>query len=129
MLANIIVFALLAVVVFFAIKGTVRKFTKGGGCCGEHEAAGRKAPVADRNKAHYPYEVRLELGGMTCGNCARKVENALNRLEGTWAAVQMDDHSAAVKLKLPPDEKLLRRTVQQAGYVVMGIRVVRNPDS
>ena len=126
---NIVLLLALSVLILWAVVTVIRRARKGSGCCGEHEAAGRKAPVADRNKAHYPYEVRLELGGMTCGNCARKVENALNRLEGTWAAVQMDDHSAAVKLKLPPDEKLLRRTVQQAGYVVMGIRVVRNPDS
>ena len=35
--------------------------------------------------------------------------------------MKLDDHTAAVRLKLPPDEKLLRQTVQQAGYVVMGI--------
>ena len=126
---NVVLLLALAGMILWAAANVIRRARKGSGCCEEHEAAEKKATVTDRNKAHYPYEVRLELGGMTCGNCARKVENALNRLEGTWAAVKLDDHTAAVRLKLPPDEKLLRQTVQQAGYVVMGIRVVRKPDS
>ena len=118
MLANIIVFALLAVVVFFAIKGTVRKFTKGGGCCGEHEGPAKKVVVKDRAKSHYPYQVTLQVGGMSCENCAKKVENALNQLEGTWATVSISSHSASVLSKTLPQEETIREAVRQAGYVV-----------
>ena len=118
MLANIIVFALLAVIVFFAIRGTVRKFTKGGGCCGEHEEPTKKVAVKDRTKSHYPHKATLQVGGMSCENCARKVENALNRLDGTWATVSISSHSASVLSKTPPQEEAIRDAVRQAGYVV-----------
>ena len=90
------------------------------GCCGEHESAEKKVTVSDRNKAHYPYAVLLQIGGMTCENCARKVENALNLLDGTWAVVSISGGSAKVLSKTPPDEAALREAVRGAGYVVTG---------
>ncbi|MBQ8953570.1 MAG: heavy-metal-associated domain-containing protein, partial [Clostridia bacterium] len=58
--------------------------------------------------------------GMTCENCARRVENALNALEGVWATVRIDTHTARVRCKTEPDEAALRGAVTGAGYVVNG---------
>lgn len=110
---------LLAALLAWAVCRTVRRAKKGGGCCGEHGETEAKSSVKDRARAHYPYRVTLDIGGMTCENCARKVENALNGLEGIWATVRISDHRAVVRAKMAPDEDLLRRTVQQAGYVVL----------
>ena len=96
-----------------------RRLKKGGGCCGEHEAAEKRAAVADRNKHHYPYKVSLQIGGMTCENCARRVGNALNALDGVWARVRVDDATARILCKQPPDEDALRRAVRGAGYVAL----------
>jgi len=119
---NIAVIALLAALAAWAAWRTLRRARRGGGCCGEHEQAEARIAVADRNRAHYPHEVRLRIGGMTCENCARKVENALNSLEGVWARVRVDQGTALVRCKQPPDEQALRRAVGQAGYVVTGIQ-------
>ena len=116
--------ALIALVALGAWRAASR-LRRGGGCCGEHEAAPKRAPVADRNKAHYPHEVRLDIGGMTCDNCARRVENALNRLDGAWATVRFDTRSARVRLKDQPEEAALRAAVSGAGYVVTGIARIR----
>ena len=98
----------------------VRKRAKsGGGCCGDREAAVPKTAVKDRNRAHYPHELTLQIGGMTCENCARRVENALNALPGTWASVSMDGRKARIRLKQPADMALLREAVRQAGYVAL----------
>ena len=115
---NAVLLGILALVIAWAVWHTVKKARRGGGCCGEHEEMEKKLVVADRNKAHYPYSVSLQLGGMTCENCARKVENALNRLEGVWASVSIGDHSAKLLSKTEPDEKAIRESVRQAGYVV-----------
>lgn len=118
---NAVLVILLAGAIGFAAWRAARKLNKGGGCCGEHETVVLE-PVKDKNRAHYPYHVTLEIGGMTCDNCARRVANALNALEGTWATVHIDTKTADVRLKAEPDDDALRRAVADAGYVVLGNR-------
>jgi copper chaperone CopZ len=115
---NAVLLILLILLISLAAAAAVKKMRKGGGCCGEHETAEKKAAVTDRNKSHYPWIVTLGVGGMTCENCARKVQNALTRLGGTWASVSISSHSARVLCKDEPDEALIREAVRGAGYVV-----------
>lgn len=121
---NAVLTAALLLLAAWALRRTLIRSRKGGGCCGEHESAEKKVTVSDRNKAHYPYAVLLQIGGMTCENCARKVENALNRLDGTWTVVSISGGSAKVLSKTPPDEAALREAVRGAGYVVTGCRSI-----
>lgn len=115
---NILLILLLVLLIGWALWRTIQKSRKGGGCCGEHEAAEKRVAVADRNRSHYPYELSLHIGGMTCENCARRVENALNRLDGTWADVSISDHSARVLCKTMPQESAIREAVRTAGYTI-----------
>lgn len=119
-MGNIIIGVLLAALIAWAVWRTVQRSKKGSACCGEREEAEAKVRVTDRNKAHYPYEVTMEIGGMTCENCARRVENALNRLDGVWASVRLDSRRARVRCKTAPEEAALREAVRAAGYVVTG---------
>ena len=121
---NAVLTAALLLLAAWALRRTLIRSRKGGGCCGEHESAEKKVTVSDRNKAHYPYAVLLQIGGMTCENCARKVENALNLLDGTWTVVSISGGSAKVLSKTPPDEAALREAVRGAGYVVTGCRSI-----
>lgn len=124
-MATIVIVAALCVLVGWGAWTMVQRSRKGSACCGEHEAAVARTGVRDRNASHYAHEVRLEIGGMTCDNCARKVENALNALEGTWATVKIADHTARVRTRAQPDEAALRTAVREAGYVVLSSEVVR----
>ncbi|MBQ9263551.1 MAG: heavy-metal-associated domain-containing protein [Clostridia bacterium] len=117
MLSYGIAFVLVLVIAGAAWR-TRQKFRKGGGCCGGREEMVARTAVTDRNKRHYPYAAVLTIGGMTCENCARRVENALNAMDGVWAAVRIDDHSAKVRGKGTLDELALRRAVRESGYVV-----------
>ena len=92
-----IVIVIIVVICVFAIYSYGHKMRHGGGCCGSHEAAEKKVKVADKNKDHYPYEVTLTIDGMTCSNCSRRVENALNRLDGVWAKVDLGERKADVR--------------------------------
>ncbi|MFR6379321.1 MAG: heavy-metal-associated domain-containing protein [Evtepia sp.] len=98
-----IVIVIIVVICVFAIYSYGHKMRRGGGCCGSHEAAEKKVKVADKNKDHYPYEVTLTIDGMTCSNCSRRVENALNSLDGVWAKVDLGERKADVRLKQAPD--------------------------
>ena len=114
------IIVILVAILAWALQTCIEKFKKGGGCCPEHEETVKRTVVRDRNKSHYPWKITLQIGGMTCDNCARKVENALNKLDGVWAKVSISDQKATVLCKTQPDAQLLSRTVQQAGYAVTG---------
>jgi copper chaperone CopZ len=55
---------------------------------------------------------------MTCDNCAARVENALNSLEGIWASVRIDTGKARILSKETVDERKIREAVRGAGYGV-----------
>ena len=115
---NAFLLILLGLVIGWAAWRTARKYRRGDSCCGEHETLEKRSVAADRNQAHYPHKVLLRIDGMTCENCARKVENALCGMDGVWARVSIDDHRATVLCKTVPDEAAIRKAVRQAGYVV-----------
>lgn len=104
----------------YVLWGYVRKLKKGGSCCDVNEEAEKKVKVKDKNKSHYSYEMDFKIDGMVCANCVRRVENALNSMEGTWAAVDLIGRRAKVLLKNKPDEDAVRKAVLNAGYTVIG---------
>ena len=114
---------LLASLLGWAVGRSVRKARRGGGCCGEREQTEARVSIQDRNKSHYPYQVELQISGMTCENCARRVENALNGIDGVWAKVDLGSRRARVLMKTEPDEKRIRETVSAAGYAVAECRL------
>ena len=117
---NVLIGLILAAGIVAAALRVRKRAKSGGGCCGDRPETVQKSAVKDRNKSHYPHELTLQIGGMTCENCARRVENALNSLDGVWATVRIDSHSAHLRLKAEPDMERIREAVRQAGYVVMG---------
>ena len=118
-IVNIIIVLIVAAIVVFGSINYIKKLKKGGDCCPEHEEATKSIKVKDRDKSHYPYEAKLAIDGMSCNNCVRNVENALNALDGTWATVSLEDNMATVLLKNPPDIEKLSKAVDDAGYMVL----------
>ena len=121
-MATLIISVLLALACIYGVYSYIRKLRYGGGCCGEHEGAAKKVKVADRDKTHYPCETVLTIDGMTCSNCVRRVENALNQLDGVWAQVDLSSRKAAVRMKQPLPEDTLRDAVRAAGYIVLSVQ-------
>ena len=118
-IVNIIIVLIVAAIVVLGSINYIKKLKKGGDCCPEHEEATKSVKVKDRDKSHYPYEAKLAIDGMSCNNCVRNVENALNALDGTWATVSLEDNMATVLLKNPPDIEKLSKAVADAGYMVL----------
>lgn len=116
-MANIIIVLLLAAAVGYGIYSFVHHLRCGGGCCGEHEAAAKKVRVADRDRSHYPHRLVLGVDGMTCQNCQRRVENALNAMPGTWAAADLAAQQVSILTKETPDEAAIRQAIRDAGYL------------
>ena len=119
-ISTAVICVILAVICIFSVKKYRKKLTSG--CCGAGgEGTVKKRRVSDRNKAHYPYTKILKIDGMSCGNCANRVENALNALDGVWASVDLGSQEALVRMKQPTDPELLKNAVRKQGYTVIRI--------
>lgn len=119
-ISTAVICVILAVICIFSVKKYRKKLTSG--CCGAGgEGTVKKRRVSDRNKAHYPYTKILKIDGMSCGNCANRVENALNALDGVWVSVDLGSQEALVRMKQPMDPELLKNAVRKQGYTVIRI--------
>lgn len=113
---SLILLILLILLVCYAVFRSVRRFRKGNACCGEQAEDVKRIDVEDKNKRHYPFLAEAGITGMTCSNCAAKVENALNSLNGIWATVRIDTQKAVIRGKQPIEEAQIRKAVHHAGY-------------
>lgn len=111
---------ILVMICIFSVKSYVKKLR--GGCCGSSgEEPEKRRKVRDRNKEHYPYAVRAEIEGMVCGNCAVRVENALNSMDGVWTKVDLSRKQAMIRSKAPINQEDVKDEVRKLGYTVMKI--------
>ena len=111
-MSTAIILLALIVVVIFAVRSYMRKLTCG--CCGAGEGAVKRIPVSDQDPKHYPFVYELQISGMTCENCSRRLENAFHEQEGLWA--QANENGALLRSKRLLGETEIRAIVQKAGY-------------
>lgn len=63
--------------------------------------------------------------GMSCHHCTGRVERALSEIDGvTVESISVDEKSAVITLQKEIDEKVIRDTVDEAGYDVIEIREI-----
>ena len=116
-MSNIVICMVLAAMVICSMKCYWIRLSAG--CCG---GSGQpyipKVKVKDHNRSHYPYIRLLKVEGMTCGNSAVSVENALNSIEGVWAKVNLLREEVTLHMKQEVDERVLQAAVRDAGYAI-----------
>lgn len=59
--------------------------------------------------------------GMTCNHCRKRVEDALNAVDGVEANVDLQEKKAFVKLDKAVSDTILADAITEAGYTVTGI--------
>lgn len=116
-MANVIIVLILVVAVAYGIYNYVHHLNHGGGCCGEHDAPARKVKATDTNKSHYLHRLVMGVDGMTCQNCQRHVENALNAMTDTLAEADLSAQKVTVWTKADADEDAIRQAIRDAGYL------------
>ena len=61
----------------------------------------------------------LNIEGMNCIHCVKKVENALKEMKGVKSVkVSLEDKKAEVTLKENIDDEVLKKAIKDAGYEV-----------
>jgi copper chaperone CopZ len=113
-MSTAIICVILIVICYFGLRSTIKRSKYG--CCGSGGSEVKKIKAADKNISHYPYTRTLEVEGMTCGNCKKRVENEFNSREGLYASVDLKKKLAVIHMKdqIPEDE--LKEMVRKAGY-------------
>ncbi len=61
-------------------------------------------------------QVELNVGGMTCASCQRRVEKALNKIEGVSASVNYATGSAVINSEKQIDPALFIKVIENSGY-------------
>lgn len=118
-MVDVIIVLIVAVMIVFAARGSVKHFKGEGPCCGGGSSvkAGEKVlngPVMKRRT------VRIE--GMHCQKCADRVKAAINAVDG--AAAEFVDPKAGiadVKFDRNTDDFLVRKAIEAAGYRVVSM--------
>lgn len=118
-MATVIICVILIVICAFGVKSYVGKLSHG--CCGGSSDVVKSEKPADADFSHYPFCYTLEIGGMTCKNCAARIENAFNKDESGnfYAKVNLSKKTATVNTKQETPEEELKRIVIKAGYEVI----------
>lgn len=114
---NYIITGILLVIVGFAVFRAGKHF-KGGGCCGSGSRTIRDKKVLTAPKIG---EMVLTIEGMHCENCAIRIENALNRLDGVLCKVNHKKKTATVSYSTEPSRTQLTEIVEQLGYQVTAV--------
>lgn len=115
-----IVVIVILVGMIFAVKNSLKHLKGEGGCCG---GSGSSEPKVKKQHLSQVVAVKhLEIEGMHCDNCRKRVENCLNSLDQVNAKVNLDKKEAVVKLGKEIPDEALRETVEKAGYQVLSVR-------
>ena len=61
----------------------------------------------------------IYIDGMSCAHCCRRVENALNELDGVTATVNLEEKCATLTLTKEVSEDAIREAIEDAGFTLV----------
>lgn len=109
-----IIIALLIVICIFSIKSYIKKLAHG--CCGTG-ADEEKIPDELPARSEYAHQYTVQIGGMTCKNCAARIQNTFTR-KGLCATVDFKSGIAIIYSNTTVSDVTIRQTVIGLGYAV-----------
>lgn len=122
-MATAVIVIILIIIGIFSVKSYFKKVTRG--CCGgEIDESNQKIKPHDPKKENYPYCLTMEIKGMTCSNCQRRVENVFNQIDGYYMEVDLGNHRATLLSKQPVANETVSNLVKSAGYRAVKIKEV-----
>ncbi len=120
-----IICVVLGIICIIAVRTYAKNLAHG--CCGGDGDSVKKIGSADSDKSHYPYEKLVKIEGMTCKNCAARVENAFHKLDGTCANVNLGKQQLTLLTKDEISDAEIKRIVAETGYLAKEIQSRENP--
>lgn len=123
---SVVVNTLLIVAVLAIVMGGVygmNRRTRKGCCETGDDVKIERIKVKAKDVKSYPHKVEVSINGMTCDQCAKRIENAFNGQNGVYAQVDRVKKEAFVYSEQDLDKPTIIRLVREAGYMVEAIKV------
>lgn len=111
---NVIILIILAVILIFAIRASLKHFKGEGGCCG----GGASYKAKPRKLENIKGTKTLKVEGMMCQNCVNHVTEAVHNVPGTSAKVNLKKGTVAVSYDRDIDWDAVTANITNAGYEV-----------
>ncbi len=113
-MSNIVIIIMIGIIALFAIKGSVRHLKGEGGCCGGN------SDMEENKKLEEPEigKMVLRITGMKPEQCERRIEHAINSLDGVAAKVNLHKEQVIVRYSRPVTLQEIKERVEQVGYGV-----------
>jgi len=111
-MATYIILFILILIVVYASYNSYKHFKGEGDCCGGSVAVKEKDINDVKDKK------LINITGMHCENCAKRIQNKLNELEGLKAEVSFKDKKALLKSNKTIDLNRVKQVVNELGYEV-----------
>lgn len=121
-MVDIIIVLIVIALLVLALKNSIKHFKGEGACCG----GGGGSVVLDipEKKLENPVLGKkvLKVSGMHCERCVKAVTEAINKVDGASAKVNLSQNEAVVSYDRELDEENLKRVVKDAGYRVVSVK-------
>ncbi len=115
---DVIVFIIIAVILFLAVKYSIPHFKGQGACCG---GGGKTVRVKPKKLGKVISTRIVRIEGMHCEHCYTRVHNVLNSIEGVSARVNGRKGQALVKLARDINNTMIEQAISDLGYKVVSI--------
>ena len=119
-MGNVIIVAVLAIILIFALKSS-RKHLKGeGGCCG---GGGSTIKEPDKKLSGTIINTKVfKIDGMHCESCTSRVKRAINNIDGVSAKLDLRKKQAVVKYEKEVADEALVKEIENLGYKVVAVQ-------
>ena len=121
-MVDIIIVLIVIVLLGVALKGSIKHFKGESPCCGG--GGGEIVLDIPDKKLENPVLGKkvLKISGMHCEHCVKAVTEAINKIDGASAKVNLSENEAVVSYDRELDDEQLRKIVKDAGYRVVSIK-------
>lgn len=114
-----ILIAVLAIAFFVVLRTLVKRFGVKRKCCGGKRPEKREEKRLDFEPI---FEVTVRIDGLCCEDCAVRVENAFNRMNGVMANACHQEKRAVLLLGKALDETEICAVVSACGFAVTDMK-------
>ena len=115
-----ILITVLIIAVFIVLRTKIKRIGIKRTCCGGHEKEKRKEKILEEKPI---FEVIVCIENLCCEDCAIRVENAFNRMEGVSANACHKEKRAVLLLCKELDETEIRRIISDCGFTAGNIQM------
>ena len=119
MFANGLIIAILVIILFFALRGSIKHFLGQGSCCG-----GGSGVVKEPDKKLDGPIIKVKvfkIDGMHCENCTNRIKRTINRIDGVSAKLNLKKKEAVISYEKDVADDVLRKEIEGLGYKVTSI--------